>query len=85
MLQELDVRVFTRENGRKIYAVTGFQFTGTYGSKKIAKSVVGHFKKESYAKSAVYHAEQGFIRKYTKDLDGLYTEGGGQPCIMVWK
>ena len=85
MIQELDVRVFTREDGRKVYAVTGFTFTGTVGSKKIARGVVAHFKKESYAKSAAYHTKQGFIRKYTKDLDGLFTEGGGQPCIMVWK
>lgn len=85
MIQELDVRVFTREDGRKVYAVTGFQFTGTVGSRRIAREVVARFKKESYSKSASYKAEQGVIRKYTKDLDGLFLDGKGEPCIMVWK
>lgn len=85
MIQELEVRVFTREDGRKVYAVTGFTFTGTLGSRRMAKAEVARFKKESYDKSLSYHAEQGVIRKYKNGLDGLYTEGKGTPCIMVWK
>lgn len=85
MIQELEVRVFTREDGRKVYAVTGFTFTGTLGSMRMAKAEVARFKKESYDKSLFYHAEQGVIRKYKDGLDGLFTDGKGTPCIMVWK
>lgn len=85
MIRELNVRVFTREDGRKVYAVTGFQFTGTVGSKRIAREVVARFKKESYSKAVTYHTKQGVIRKYKKDLDGLFLEGKGEPCVMVWK
>lgn len=95
IVEELNVRVFTRgaeskedclkKNLKKIYAVTGFTFTGTLGSRKIAKIEVARFKKESYTQSLSYHAEQGVIRKYKNGLDGLYTEGKGTPCIMVWK
>ena len=85
MLQELNVRVFTREDGRKVYAVTGFRYTGTIGARRSAKAEVARFKKESYERSLSYHAEQGFIRKYKDGIDGLYTDGKGQPCVMVWK
>lgn len=85
MIPEIEVRVFTREDGRKVYAVTGFTFTGTVGSRNIARVAVARFKKESIDRSASYHTEQGFIRKYKDGLDGLYTEGKGTPCIMVWK
>lgn len=94
-MQELNVRVFTRnaeskedcfkKNQKKVYAVTGFTFTGTVGSRNAAKAEVARYKKESYAQSLSYHAEQGVIRKYKNGLDGLYTEGKGTPCIMVWK
>ena len=85
MIQELDVRVFTREDGRKVYAVTGMRNTGTVGSRRIARAVVAKFKKESYSKAITYHTEQGVIRKYKKGLDGLFLDGKGEPCIMVWK
>lgn len=81
----MKVQVFTREDGRKVYAVTGMTFTGTKGSLDMAKAEVARYKKESYESSKAYKAQQGFIRKYTEDLLGVYTEGGGTPCVMVWK
>jgi hypothetical protein len=85
------VRVFKTDKGRAVYAVTGFDFTGTGGSIEMAIAEVARYKKESVKAAKVrYNAKPGVIAPYKDGLDGLYFAGAlkrkdVEPCIMVWK
>lgn len=78
------IRKFKTEKGKTIYAVTELHARSHREAIEIATKEVARYKKEPL--STKYHYQTSNIRRYTKDLDGLYFGiGGGKACIAVWK